>query len=133
MRTAAWLAGEAGLEFVIAPVPPREGLVVGALNSRYALTLFPYLDAAPSHFDDPIDDGDRDAIIDLLATLHTASPNGIQVPSRPLELGNRQTVDQALASLDVPWSGGPYAEPGRELLARYERPLSQPLCVSTAR
>jgi spectinomycin phosphotransferase len=127
MQAAAWLAGEAGLEFVVAPVPTRAGLVVGSLNIRHALTLFPYLDAAASHFGDPIDDGDRDAIIDLLAALHTAAPTGLQVPSRPLELASRQTIDQALASLDVLWSGGPYAEPGRELLAQYERPLRQAL------
>ena len=30
-----------------------------------------------------------------------------------------------MASLDVPWNGGPYAEPGRELLAQFERPLRQ--------
>ena len=65
------------------------------------------------------------AIIDMLATLHTATPVGIQVPSRPLELATRQAIDQALASLGVPWNGGPYAEPGRDLLARYERPLRQ--------
>ena len=127
MQTAAWLAGEAGLEFVVAPGPTTEGLVVGSLNSRHALTLFPYLDAAPSHFDDPIDGGERDAIIDMLATLHAAAPTGMQVPTRPLELANRQIVEQALASLDVPWNGGPYSEPGRELLARYERPLRQAL------
>ena len=127
MQTAAWLAGETGLEFVVAPVQMRDGLVVGSLNSRHALTLFPYLDAAPSHFDDMIDDADRDAIIDMLAALHTAAPTGVQLPGRPLELANRQAIEQALASLDVPWAGGPYAEPGRELLARYERPLRQGL------
>jgi spectinomycin phosphotransferase len=127
MQAAAWLAAEAGLGFVVAPVPTSEGLVVGSLNSRHALTLFPYLDAAPSSFDDPIDDGNRDAIIDLLAALHTAAPSSIQLPSRPLELANRQTVEQALASLDIPWTGGPYAEPGRELLALYEGPLRQAL------
>jgi spectinomycin phosphotransferase len=127
MQTAAWLAGEGGLEFVVAPVPTSEGLVVGSLNSRHALTLFPYLHAAPSHFEDAIDDGDRDAIIDMLAALHSAAPSGIQLPSRPLELANRQTVEQALASLDVPWDGGPYAEPGREILALYEGPLRQAL------
>jgi spectinomycin phosphotransferase len=125
MQTAAWLAGEAGLEFVVAPVPTREGPVVGSLNSHHALTLFPYLDAAPSHFDDAIEDTDRDAIIDMLAALHTASPSGIQLPSRALELANLGTIEQALASLDVPWTGGPHAEPGRDLLARYERPLRQ--------
>ena len=125
MQTAAWLATQAGLRFVVAPVPTRAGQVVGSLDSRHALTLFPYLDATPSHFEDPIDDGDRPAIIDMLARLHTAIPQGIQVPTQPLKLANRQAIDQALASLGVPWTGGPYAEPGRDLLARYERPLRQ--------
>jgi len=125
MQTAAWLATEARLEFVVAPVPARTGQVVGSLDSGHALTLFPYADAAPTRFQDPIDDGDRAAIIDLLARLHTATPQGIHVPTRPLELTTRQAICQALASLGVPWNGGPYAEPGRDLLARYERPLRQ--------
>ena len=127
MATAAWLATEAGLGFVVAPVPTRTGQVVGSLDSRHALTLFPYVDAAPSSFEDPIDDGDRAAIIDMLARLHTAVRKGIQVPTRPLQLTARRAIDQALASLGVPWTGGPYAEPGRDLLARYERPLRQAL------
>jgi spectinomycin phosphotransferase len=80
----------------------------------------------------PVDDGDRAAIIDMLALLHTAIPTGIQVPTRPLELATRQVIDQALASLGIPWTGGPYAEPGRDLLARYERPLRQASRDSTA-
>jgi spectinomycin phosphotransferase len=125
MQTAAWLATQAGLGFVVAPVPMRAGQVVGTVDSRHALTLFPYLDGTSGHFEDPIEDGDRAAIIDMLARLHTAIPKGIQVPAQPLELANRQAIDQALGSLGVPWTGGPYAEPGRDLLARYERPLRQ--------
>jgi spectinomycin phosphotransferase len=127
MQTAAWLATQAGLGFVVAPVPTRAGQVVGSVGSRHALTLFPYLDAASDvgRFDDPIDDGDRAAIIDMLARLHTAIPKGIQVPARPLELASRPVIDQALGGLGVPWTGGPYAGPGRDLLARYERPLRQ--------
>jgi spectinomycin phosphotransferase len=125
MQTAAWLATEAGLEFVVAPVPARAGQVVGSLDSRYALTLFPYLDAAPTRFEDPVEDDDRAVIIDMLARLHAATPEGVQVPRRPLELAGRPAIDQALASLGAPWTGGPYAEPGRALLAEYERPLRQ--------
>ena len=126
MQTAAWLATEAGLEFVVAPVPTTAGQVVGTLDSRHALTLFPYLDAAPGRFEDPVDDGDRAAIIDMLARLHTAIHQGIQVPGQPLQLlAARQAIGRALASLGVPWNGGPYAEPGRDLLARYEQPLRQ--------
>ncbi|HEX6519773.1 MAG TPA: phosphotransferase [Streptosporangiaceae bacterium] len=127
MQTAAWLAARAGLGFVVAPVPTRDGPVVGSLDSRHALTLFPFLDAASGRYGDPVDDGDRAAIIDMLAQLHTAIPKGIQVPSRPLDLAGRQVIDQALASLAIPWTGGPYAEPGRDLLARYEQPLRQAL------
>jgi len=127
MQTAAWLATRAGLEFVVAPVPTRAGPVVGSLNSRHALTLFPFLDATAGRYGGPVDDGDRAAIIDVLAQLHTAIPKGIQVPSRPLELAARQVIEQALASLGIPWTGGPYAEPGRDLLARYEQPLRQAL------
>jgi spectinomycin phosphotransferase len=125
MQTAAWLATRAGLGFVVAPVPTRAGQVVGFLDSRHALTLFPFLDAASGRYGDPADDGDRAAIIDMLALLHAAIPEGIQVPRRPLELATRHIIDQALASLGIPWTGGPYAEPGRDLLARYERPLRQ--------
>jgi spectinomycin phosphotransferase len=122
MQTAAWLATEARLEFVVAPVPTSTGQVVGTLGGPHALTLFPYLDAASSRFKDAVD-SDRAAIIDMLARLHTANFQGIQVPSQPLQLTTRQAIDQALASMGVPWTGGPYAEPGRDLLARYEQPL----------
>jgi spectinomycin phosphotransferase len=125
MRTAAWLAGEGGLEFVVAPVPTSAGEIVGSLDSQHALTLFPHVDPAPSRFADEIDDGDRAATIDLLARLHSATPGHVQVPTRPLDLPTRQGIEQALANLDVPWSGGPYAEPGRDLLVQYERPLRQ--------
>ncbi|MBO0835624.1 MAG: phosphotransferase, partial [Actinobacteria bacterium] len=58
MQTAAWLATDAGLEFVIAPVPTRAGQVVGSLDSRRALTLFPFVDTTAGRFTDPIGDGD---------------------------------------------------------------------------
>ena len=35
-QTAAWLATEAGLEFVVAPVPTRAGQVVSYLDGRHA-------------------------------------------------------------------------------------------------
>jgi spectinomycin phosphotransferase len=127
MQTAAWLATEAGLEFVAAPVPTTQGQLVGTLDPQHALTLFPHLNAPPSHFEDPIDDAERPAIIDMLARLHTATPHGIQLPSRPLELPSRQTIEHSVATLDVPWNAGPYAEPARALLTRYQQQLRQAL------
>ena len=119
MRTAAWLATQAGLRFVVAPVPTRAGQVVGSMDSRHALTLFPYLDATPAgHFDDPIDDGDRATIIDMLARMHNAVPTSIAVPAQPLELASRQAIDQALGSLGVRWTDGPYTE-AKDLVGGY--------------
>lgn len=40
MQTASWLAREADLKFVVAPVPTTAGKVVGSLDTRHALTLF---------------------------------------------------------------------------------------------
>jgi spectinomycin phosphotransferase len=125
MQSAAWLATEANLEFVVAPIPTTVGQVVAPLGAHHALTLFPYLDAAPANFDDPIDDTDRAELIDMLARLHTAPPSGIQLPGRPLDLSSRQSATDALASLDTPWTGGPYSEPGRDLLTRHQDNLSQ--------
>jgi spectinomycin phosphotransferase len=124
MRTASWLATEAGLEFVVAPVPTAGGRIVGSLDTQRALTLFPYLDAPPSHFDDPID-ADRPALIDLLARLHTADARDIHVPGRSPEWSSCPAIERALASPTVEWNGGPYAGPTRDLLTRYEHPLRQ--------
>ncbi len=125
MQTAVWLATEAGLEFVVAPVPSSTGQVVGFVDGRHALMMFPYVDATPCRFEDPVDGAGRSAIIDILARLHTASPTGVQVPSSPLEAARRQAIEQALVSLGAPWKGGPFSEPGRDLLTRYEGTLRQ--------
>lgn len=62
----------------------------------------------------------------MLARLHTTRPpTGIQVPSRSLDLPSPQAIDRALASLDIPCNGGPYAESARRLLARHQHRLRQ--------
>jgi spectinomycin phosphotransferase len=130
METAAWLASDAGLDFVLAPVRAQAGPSVSRLASRYAVTVFPFAAGVPGSFVDQMDGAGRAAVIDMLAALHGVSLDGGApgaVPVLQPELGSRAAVSTALADLDVPWQGGPFAEPGRELLAKYAPVLRQSL------
>lgn len=114
MDTAAALAH---LDFVLAPA----GDPLVPLGDRHALSVFPYVDGVSGDFGDPPGD-----VGDLLATLHRQPPP----PSTPLagpELPGRATLDRALAETDRPWTGGPFAEPARDLLARHRPGLRRRL------
>ena len=106
------------LDFVIAPRPAADGRAVRRLSARYTIAVCPYLaDCEPGH-DGQFAVADRPAVLRLLAALHQATP-----PAAPERFDfDLQDVDElraALASMDEPWSGGPYGERARELLARH--------------
>jgi spectinomycin phosphotransferase len=60
---------------------------------------------------------ERGRLAGLLAALHRSAP---AVPGlrRAAWLPLRAQLEAALGDLHLPWSGGPFAEPARELLAR---------------
>ena len=47
-RTANVLSDSAALEFVLAPLPDREGKVMRRLSDRYAVTVSPFVDGTSS-------------------------------------------------------------------------------------
>lgn len=47
---ASRLRDEAGLSFVIAPVPTEAGAILDRLTDRYSMAVFPHLDVIPSEF-----------------------------------------------------------------------------------
>jgi spectinomycin phosphotransferase len=53
MSTAVRLA-QAGLEFVLAPVPTASGDAACMAGSRYAITVSPFTDGAPGSWGDPM-------------------------------------------------------------------------------
>jgi spectinomycin phosphotransferase len=115
METAADLAA-AGLDFVVAPVRTAAGPTVASLGSGYGVTLYPYAAGRPGEWGDVLGPGDRLAVVAMLAALH-AVPAPALTPVRELRLARRDALADALTALDRPWSGGPFAEPARKLLA----------------
>jgi len=73
LATALSLRAEAGLAFVVAPVPASGGQVVARLSGRYSLAAYPYLTGTPAGAGGEFARaGDRRGALDLLVQLHRA-------------------------------------------------------------
>lgn len=106
------------LSFVIAPLPTADGRAARRLSARYTIAVCPYLaDCEPGHEGD-FAVADRPAVLRLLATLHQTRP-----PAPPqlceFALPDADGLRAALAGTSEPWSGGPYGERARYLLAKH--------------
>lgn len=128
-NTAFALSRDAGLEFVVAPVPARDAATVWRLNSRYAVSVFPTIDGEAGHFG-PHRSQDRGDVLEMLIRLHHATPVVAADTTRAeLALPGRDRLQDALHNLDRTWSGGPFSEPTRRLLSarrdRVEQMLSE--------
>jgi spectinomycin phosphotransferase len=127
METVLALAG-AGLEFAVAPVPTADGQALAPLGSEHAITVFPYLGGACGDLSPELPPQDRLALIDMLARLHSATPQARRTaPVRRPDLAARPVLEAALGELSEPWSGGPYSEPARQLLSRQASRLGRAL------
>jgi spectinomycin phosphotransferase len=118
--TALVLHRDVGLDSVVAPVPTTDGAVVRRLASRYAVSVFPMVDGTAGDFG-PHRRDDLAELVALLADLHRATPAVTHLLPQPkLQLSGRDRLHEALHDLHRPWTGGPYAEPARKLLARHQ-------------
>lgn len=108
---------DAGLDFVLAPIPTATDAVIRRLTSRYALSVFPMVTGVAGHFGAHRPE-DRAEVIDLLAELHEATPIVADTaPRADLVLPGRAVLEEALQDLGGEWTGGPCAEPARKLLS----------------
>ena len=116
---AAIALRDAGLEFVIAPVPTREGRALARLDDHRATILFPYLEGTAGAFGRRMRQRERLALIEMLARLHGATALlRDAAPVRDLTPASLPGLRAALTDLGRPWAGGPYSEPARLFLAR---------------
>jgi len=113
--TAAWL----DLDFVVAPIPDAEGRVLRRLGSRFAVAVLPWVDGESFDWGYWDTDETRSEMLALLDRLHAASvPDGL--PRREwFGIPSRDALETALRDLGREWTGGPFAERARELLARH--------------
>lgn len=113
--TALSLRAEAGLAFVVAPVPTSGGQVLARLSARYSLVVHPYVTGTPVGQDNQFARAsDRRAALDLLVQLHRAEA----VPPRADDfvVPHLDALGPMTGEPREAWSGGPYAQRAGELL-----------------
>ncbi len=126
MRAARELA-DAGLDFVVAPVPAAGGEVVIDGLRGYAISVFAFADGVPSRWGASMSAADRAAVTGLLAALHAAGPLAGGVPVRDLNPRSREHLDDSLRERGRSWRGGPYAEAARALVSEHAAGLATAL------
>jgi spectinomycin phosphotransferase len=127
MDAAVTLRRDASLRFVVAPVPSRDGHPVHPLGPRYAVAVFPFLPGEPGRWDEALPAPERAELVAMLAALHCVDPAPVRLPRTGLGLSWRGDLEEALADLGRPWTGGPLAEPARALLAGAAGPVRREL------
>ncbi len=123
MRTAASLATEARLDFVVAPLPAASGEIVRRLQSRHAVAVFPFVDAPAGHYGEVLPTAERAAVVDMLARLHRVRPARCPAVVRGPALAGRPVLEAAMTGPARCWAGGPYATRARALTVGHSRPL----------
>lgn len=118
--TALALCTQAGLSFVIAPVPAAGGQVTARLCDRYSLVVHPYVAGTPAGEDGEFtSDEDRRAVMDMLIEIHGAragNPRADDFLVPNLDALRLMLTEVGGPSPGTPWRGGPYAQPAKELL-----------------
>jgi spectinomycin phosphotransferase len=116
LLAARTLHEDAGLGWVVGPLPATDGAVLKSLGPGYAAAVYPYVDARP--FPDDPGARDRELVVDMVAALHAATPVGRRfLATADLQVAGRAHLELALLRLHEPWTGGPFGEPARALLA----------------
>jgi len=127
MDAAVTLRRQAGLGFVVDPVPAATGETVRPVGDRHAVAVFPFLAGKPGDWAEPLPAPERAELITMLAALHGADPGSVRLPRFEAGISWRGDLETALGELGRPWAGGPYAEPTRELLAGAARTVRRQL------
>jgi spectinomycin phosphotransferase len=116
LLAARALHDAAGLGWVVGPVPATDGAVLKPLGPGYVVAVYPYVDGQP--FPDQPGPRDRELVIDMVAELHAATPVVRELlATADLQIAGRAHLEGALLRLHEPWTGGPFGEPARALLA----------------
>ena len=123
------LRREVGLGFVAAPVSALDGQSLRPLGDAHTVAVFPFLHGSPGEWDKPLTAPDLDELVAMLAALHRVDPVAVRLQRREVELSWPDDLELALRELGRPWTGGPFAEPARELLAGAARPVRRGLDI----
>jgi hypothetical protein len=106
--TALSLRADAGLGFVIAPVPASDGRVLARLSGRYSLVVHPYIAGSTAGEDGEFARAsDRRAVLDLLVRLHRARAGAPRADD--FVVPHLDVLPQMMREPREAWRDGPYA------------------------
>lgn len=120
MDTAARLHDD-GLDYVVAPVRAAGGETVVRVGARHAVSVFPLLDGGSDGFDQSQTAEEHDAVLTLLADLHSHQPPD-ETPVFSPDIPERHQL--AAACADPRWTGGPFSQPAQEILGDHRAVLA---------
>jgi spectinomycin phosphotransferase len=121
---------DAGLAFVVAPIPTNRGETVLRTGARHAIALFPFVDGHVGRFGHA-DASELVAVAAILAELHRATPAARSLArSVGLELPGRGHLESGLRELNQTWAGGPFSEPARHALAGHANDVTDLLALA---
>jgi aminoglycoside phosphotransferase (APT) family kinase protein len=120
--TAAGALRAAGRDFVVAPLPARNGETAIRLGDPFAVAVYPLV-AGESLDWDSFTPSNRLALLDLLVAVHTAPP---EVRDRALPDDYAIQLRELITATVDPGTG-PYAQPAADLLAEHGPAVSQAL------
>ncbi len=121
-ETARALHADAGLSFVVAPLPTARGQVVVRLTGRYSLVVHPYVAGRAAGADgEYASDDDRRTILDILTRLHRAQAG--QPRADNFVVPNLDALEIMMRETNERWRGGPYGEPAADLLRTHAADL----------
>jgi spectinomycin phosphotransferase len=127
LDAALWLRRTAGLGFVAAPVPALDGQSLRPLGAGHAVAVYPFLPGSPGRWGEPLPGPELDELVAMLAALHAVDPAAVRLQRREAGVSWRDDLELALRELGRPWTGGPFTEPARELLAGAAGPVRRGL------
>jgi hypothetical protein len=118
----------ADLRFVVPPIGSTADEVIVALTERYAMTVFPWVDARSGS-------GERTReLATMLQQLHASTGVVATIAgAETFAVPRREVLDRALRELDRRWTGGPFSEPAREALTQVAADVEALLVVYDAR
>jgi spectinomycin phosphotransferase len=120
----------AGLGFVVAPIPTSRGETLRRIGPRHAIALFPFVGGQAGRYGH-YDAAALAAVVSMLAELHQATPAVGSVPrSVGLGLPGRRHLEAGLRDLNHGWSGGPFSEPARHAFALHASDVAELLSLA---
>lgn len=117
LRTATALRDDAGLGFVVAPIPTHSGSLLELVTSEWVMHVYPRLTIVdPTQYGSHTDP----RVVELVGAIHAATPVAAEhAGSEDFSIRGRDDLEDALDDLEDPWDSGPYGERARLLLAAH--------------